>query len=122
MTPTVVKSAKQISVAQMFAPDRTGQTQAHSMARQISAEDKHGHWVGKYIFGKKLGEGGFGTVRSALNSANKERVAFKILDKVEIKDVQRVVQVRNEISLFTTLKQPNIVAGIEALTSSTRLF
>ena len=92
------------------------------MAGQISAKEKHSYRVGKYIIGKKLGEGGFGPVRSALNTATKERVAIKILDKGEIKDVQRVVQVRNEISLLTTLKHPNIVTGIEVLSSSTRLF
>lgn len=92
------------------------------MVTEMGLREKQGYRIGKYIIGKKLGEGGVGSVRSALNSETRERVAIKILDKALINDFQMIAQVKNEISLLTKLKHPNIVGGIEVLSSSNRLF
>ena len=40
--------------------------------------------VGKYEIGRTLGEGTFGKVKYAVNSETAERVAIKILDKVQL--------------------------------------
>ena len=40
---------------------------------------------GYYIHSKKLGEGGFGTVRLATHLLTKQQVAIKIIEKEKIK-------------------------------------
>lgn len=83
---------------------------------------KSGARLGKYILGKKIGEGGFGVVRCGVHEDTGDRVAIKILDKSQAQMMHMTPQVKKEIGLLTTLRHENIVSGVEVLSSSTRLF
>ncbi|PXF50012.1 CBL-interacting protein kinase 23 [Gracilariopsis chorda] len=78
--------------------------------------------VGKYVIHEKLGAGGFGVVRKAIDETTGEAVAIKILDKAELQMYEMTQHVKKEISLLTTLNHPHIVKGVEVLNSKTKLF
>lgn len=78
--------------------------------------------VGKYALLGKLGEGGFGIVRKALNTEDGTLVAIKILDKSELQLHDMTQSVKREIALLTSLDHPNIVKGREVLNSRNKLF
>lgn len=78
--------------------------------------------VGKYSIRERLGAGGFGVVRKAVNEKDGSVVAIKILDKTELRLHEMTQNVKKEIALLTMLQHPNIVAGHEVLNSKTKLF
>lgn len=78
--------------------------------------------VGKYSLYEKLGAGGFGIVRKAINDEDGSIVAIKILDKTELQLHNMTQHVKKEITLLTMLNHPNIVKGYEVLNSKTKLF
>lgn len=78
--------------------------------------------VGKYSLYEKLGVGGFGIVRKAINDEDGSIVAIKILDKTELQLHEMTEHVKKEVTLLTMLKHPNIVKGYEVLNSKTKLF
>lgn len=78
--------------------------------------------VGKYVIHEKLGAGGFGMVRKAVDETTGEAVAIKILDKAELQMYEMTQHVKKEISLLTTLNHPHIVKGVEVLNSKSKLF
>eukprot|EP00177_Eucheuma_denticulatum_P006131 GFKZ01011182.1.p1 GENE.GFKZ01011182.1~~GFKZ01011182.1.p1 ORF type:complete len:766 (+),score=103.12 GFKZ01011182.1:339-2636(+) len=78
--------------------------------------------VGRYALLGKIGEGGFGTVRKALNTEDGTVAAIKILDKSELQLHDMTQSVKREIALLTSLDHPNIVKGREVLNSKNKLF
>ncbi|CDF41268.1 Serine/threonine protein kinase [Chondrus crispus] len=78
--------------------------------------------VGKYVLLDKIGVGGFGVVRRAINEENGSVVAIKILDKVELQLQEMTGHAKREIALLTKINHPNVVKGYEVLSSKTKLF
>lgn len=77
--------------------------------------------IGRYVLRERIGSGGFGVVRKAVNDENEEIVAIKVLDKTELKLHNMTQNVKKEITLLTTLRHPNIVRGLEVLNSRTKI-
>ena len=71
---------------------------------------------------ERIGAGGFGVVRRAINETDGTTAAVKILDKQELRLNDMTQNLKKEISLLTTLKHPNIVEGYAVLASKTKVF
>ncbi|CAA2961075.1 CBL-interacting serine threonine- kinase 21, partial [Olea europaea subsp. europaea] len=65
--------------------------------------------IGKYQLIRTIGEGSFAKVKLALNTANKQYVAIKIIDKQMVTKLNLMHQVLQEIRSMRLLHHPNIV-------------
>ncbi|XP_060173967.1 CBL-interacting serine/threonine-protein kinase 1 isoform X2 [Lycium barbarum] len=84
--------------------------------------NKKGMRVGKYEFGKTLGEGNFGKVKYAKHSDSGQSFAIKILEKNKIQDLRITDQIKREIRTLKVLKHPNVVRLYEVLASKTKIY
>ncbi|XP_059286340.1 CBL-interacting serine/threonine-protein kinase 1-like isoform X1 [Lycium ferocissimum] len=84
--------------------------------------NKKGMRVGKYEFGKTLGEGNFGKVKYAKHSDSGQSFAIKILEKNKIQDLRITDQIKREICTLKVLKHPNVVRLYEVLASKTKIY
>lgn len=78
--------------------------------------------VGKYEFGRVLGEGKFSKVKFARNVENGESVAIKIMDKDTLLEQNMVQQIKREISVMNLIKHPNVVQLHEVMASKKRIY
>ena len=68
------------------------------------------------MLGKKLGEGAYAVVHTALNKKTNDRLAMKIYDKEKIlSNASRKRSVTREINLLKKLDHPNIVKLFESI-------
>ncbi len=68
------------------------------------------------MLGKKLGEGAYAVVHTALNKKTNDRLAMKIYDKEKIlSNASRKRSVTREINLLKKLDHPNIVKLYESI-------
>jgi serine/threonine protein kinase len=65
--------------------------------------------VGKYILGRKLGQGTFGKVKQATHSETGRLVALKLLDRKRISASGMGEQIKKEIAVMQSLQHRNIV-------------
>lgn len=91
-------------------------------SRGHKSREKKVKRVGKYELSTTLGEGTFGKVKLGVHQDTHERVAVKILDKVQIQQQNMGGQVKKEISIMKQLKHPNVVMMKEVLASRTKIF
>ncbi|KAK7291755.1 hypothetical protein RIF29_07139 [Crotalaria pallida] len=88
-------------------------------------KDKEGRQrmgVGKYEFGRTLGEGNFGKVKFAKNTDSGQPFAVKILEKNKIINLNSTDQIKREIATLKLLKHPNVVRLHEVLASKTKIY
>lgn len=72
--------------------------------------------ISDYMLGKKLGEGAYAVVHTALNKKTNDRLAMKIYDKEKIlANASRKRSVSREITLLKKLDHPNIVKLFESI-------
>lgn len=68
------------------------------------------------MLGKKLGEGAYAVVHTAINKKTNDRIAMKIYDKEKIlSNASRKRSVSREIELLRRLEHPNIVRLYESI-------
>ena len=80
------------------------------IAQELLVQKQKGNPNNKYIRGKKLGQGTFGSVYKAKNIIFSNYVAMKIIPKKSNMDV---VLINNEIDILKKLSHPNIVRIFE---------
>eukprot|EP01018_Ginkgo_biloba_P023345 Gb_33333 [translate_table: standard] len=78
--------------------------------------------VGKYEFGRILGEGSFAKVRLAKHVETGRNMAIKVLNKERILKDKMVEQIKREISTMKLVKHPNIVQLSEVMASKTKIY
>lgn len=78
--------------------------------------------VGKYEFGRVIGEGSFAKVRLARNTQTGEYFAVKVLNKERILKDKMVEQIKREISTMRLVKHPNIIQLAEVMASKTKIY
>ncbi|KAH9318563.1 hypothetical protein KI387_020332, partial [Taxus chinensis] len=78
--------------------------------------------VGKYEFGRVIGEGSFAKVRLARNMQTGQNLAIKVLNKERILKDKMVEQIKREISTMRLVKHPNIVQLAEVMASKTKIY
>ncbi|XP_073029909.1 CBL-interacting serine/threonine-protein kinase 1-like [Primulina eburnea] len=83
---------------------------------------KNGMRLGKYEFGRTLGEGNFGKVKFARHTDSDRPFAIKILEKNTILDLKLTQQIKREIGTLKLLKHPNVVRLYEVLASKTKVY
>ncbi|GFQ05808.1 cbl-interacting protein kinase 32 [Phtheirospermum japonicum] len=65
--------------------------------------------IGKYEFGRTIGEGTYVKLKFAQNSENEQPVAIKILDKDAVLKHKMAEQNKQEIEIMKLIKHPNVV-------------
>ncbi|KAE8708839.1 CBL-interacting serine/threonine-protein kinase 9 [Hibiscus syriacus] len=90
------------------------------MANRTSATNKT--HVGKYVFGKTLGEGSFAKVKFARNIETEENVAIKIVDKEKVLKHKMIGQIKREISTMKLIRHPNVIRMYEVMASKTKIY
>ncbi|KZV57973.1 CBL-interacting serine/threonine-protein kinase 1-like [Dorcoceras hygrometricum] len=83
---------------------------------------KKGMRLGKYEFGRTLGEGNFGKVKFARHVESDRPFAIKVLEKNTILDLKLTHQIKREIGTLKLLKHPNVVRLYEVLASKTKIY
>ncbi|XP_047257279.1 CBL-interacting serine/threonine-protein kinase 1 isoform X3 [Capsicum annuum] len=83
---------------------------------------KKGMRIGKYEFGRTLGQGNFGKVKYAKHIDSGKSFAIKILEKHRIHDLRITDQIKREIRTLKVLKHPNVVRLYEVLASKTKIY
>ncbi|XP_073313352.1 CBL-interacting serine/threonine-protein kinase 1-like [Primulina huaijiensis] len=83
---------------------------------------KKGMRLGKYEFGRTLGEGNFAKVKFARHVDSDRPFAIKILEKNTILDLKLTHQIKREIGTLKLLKHPNVVRLYEVLASKTKIY
>ncbi|KAF8413536.1 hypothetical protein HHK36_001527 [Tetracentron sinense] len=78
--------------------------------------------VGKYEFGRTLGEGSFAKVKFARNVETGENVAIKILDKEKLLKHKMISQIKREISTMKLIRHPNVIRMYEVMASKTKIY
>ncbi|KAH9331095.1 hypothetical protein KI387_003203, partial [Taxus chinensis] len=78
--------------------------------------------VGKYEFGRTLGEGTFSKVKFARNMETGENVAVKIMEKEKLLKHKMLQQIKQEISTMKLIKHPNVVQLHEVMASKTKIY
>ncbi|XP_077237569.1 CBL-interacting serine/threonine-protein kinase 9-like [Tasmannia lanceolata] len=78
--------------------------------------------VGKYEFGRVLGEGSFGKVYLARNMETGEKRAIKVFNKDRVVKDKMMEQIKREISTMKLVNHPNIVHLYEVMASKTKIF
>ncbi|KAL6568774.1 CBL-interacting protein kinase 2 [Orobanche hederae] len=76
----------------------------------------------KYELGKLLGQGTFAKVYHARDIKNGNSVAIKIIDKEKILKVGMVDQIKQEISVMSLVRHPNIVQLYEVLATRAKIY
>jgi hypothetical protein len=76
-------------------------------SKLITAEER-------YLFGKTLGEGGFGIVKECISNEDGRRVAIKIINRGQL-EPDDVVAIHNEEHILGKLHHPNIVQMFDFL-------
>ncbi|KAK9825760.1 hypothetical protein WJX74_005153 [Apatococcus lobatus] len=71
--------------------------------------------IGKYIMGKQLGRGAFGTVRLGKDPATGDLVAIKEIDAGNFRNISQIEQIQEEINVLSNLKHPNIIHLLESI-------
>src|SRR5262245_46499860 len=71
--------------------------------------DGTGQMAGEYRLGRKLGEGGFGTVYEAEHPVLKRRAAVKVLHRVADRDSEAVQRFISEAQAVNQIRSPHIV-------------
>ncbi|KAI3961481.1 hypothetical protein MKX01_001217 [Papaver californicum] len=77
--------------------------------------------IGRYQFGRTIGEGTFAKVKLAMNIDTRQNVAIKIIDKKMVIENQMMYQIK-EISVMRLLHHPNIVRTYEVIATKTRIY
>ncbi|GLJ16543.1 hypothetical protein SUGI_0282970 [Cryptomeria japonica] len=78
--------------------------------------------VGKYEFGRVIGQGSFAKVRLARNTQTGEHFAIKVLNKERILKDKMVEQIKREICTMRLVRHPNIVQLGEVMASKTKIY
>ncbi|XP_073311893.1 CBL-interacting protein kinase 23-like isoform X1 [Primulina huaijiensis] len=78
--------------------------------------------VGKYEFGRTLGEGSFGKVKFARNLETGENMAIKIIDKSKVLKHKMISQIKCEISTMKLIRHPNVIRMHEVMASKSKIF
>ncbi|CAI9098573.1 OLC1v1035243C1 [Oldenlandia corymbosa var. corymbosa] len=78
--------------------------------------------VGKYQLSRTIGEGTFAKVKLAINTANGQHVAIKIIDKQMVIKNNLISQVSREIRTMKLLHHPNIVRIYEVIGTKTKIY
>ncbi|KAG2314331.1 hypothetical protein Bca52824_017453 [Brassica carinata] len=78
--------------------------------------------VGKYEFGRTLGEGNSAKVKLATDTVSGQSFAVKIIDKSRTSRLNVPFQIKREIRTLKVLKHPNIVRLHEVLASKTKIY
>ena len=76
------------------------------LAQELLVPKQKGNPSDKYIIGKKIGSGSYGTVYEATNIIFKSKVAMKMIIK---KENMNSVLINNEIDILKKMSHPNIV-------------
>ncbi|KAF3629883.1 CBL-interacting protein kinase 1 [Capsicum annuum] len=101
------------------------QQQQQQQEEEIIRSDqrgKKGMRIGKYEFGRTLGQGNFGKVKYAKHIDSGKSFAIKILEKHRIHDLRITDQIKREIRTLKVLKHPNVVRLYEVLASKTKIY
>ncbi|KAM3289207.1 CBL-interacting serine/threonine-protein kinase 1 isoform X1 [Capsicum chacoense] len=101
------------------------QQQQQQQQEEIIRSDqrgKKGMRIGKYEFGRTLGQGNFGKVKYAKHIDSGKSFAIKILEKHRIHDLRITDQIKREIRTLKVLKHPNVVRLYEVLASKTKIY
>ena len=78
--------------------------------------------VGKYILGRKLGQGTFGKVKLAEHCETRRQVALKMMDKRRISASGMGDQIKKEIAIMKSLQHRNIIELYEVLASPSTIY
>eukprot|EP00268_Persea_americana_P068547 TRINITY_DN955_c0_g2_i1.p1 TRINITY_DN955_c0_g2~~TRINITY_DN955_c0_g2_i1.p1 ORF type:complete len:439 (+),score=98.87 TRINITY_DN955_c0_g2_i1:1022-2338(+) len=78
--------------------------------------------VGKYEFGRVLGEGTFGTVHLARDVETGEKRAIKVISKDRVVKDKMTEQIKREISTMKLVKHPNVVHLFEVMASKSKIY
>jgi serine/threonine protein kinase len=80
--------------------------------------------IGKYELGKTLGQGTFGKVKCAVDTADGKRTpyAIKILDRKQIEKENMQEQLKNEIAIMKMLKHEHVVRMFEVIQSPQHIY
>jgi len=70
----------------------------------------------------KIGKGAYAVVKSGVQRNTGRRVAIKVYNKNELKDLKRKACIDREISIQKSLRHPNIVKLHEVINTDTELF
>jgi len=76
----------------------------------------------RYFIGKRIGQGAYAVVKAGIDTRNNQKVAIKIYDKKNLKDIQRRKGVRREIKLLERMKHDNIIRLYEAFDNKKQVF
>ncbi|XP_073028700.1 CBL-interacting serine/threonine-protein kinase 23-like isoform X2 [Primulina eburnea] len=78
--------------------------------------------VGKYEFGRTIGEGSFGKVKFARNLETGENMAIKIIDKTKVLKHKMISQINREISTMKLITHPNVIRMHEVMANKSKIF
>ncbi|KAF8391691.1 hypothetical protein HHK36_024000 [Tetracentron sinense] len=78
--------------------------------------------VGKYEFGRVLGEGSFGKVHLARDVETGEKRAIKVFHKDRVVKDKMTEQIKREISTMKLVRHPNVVHLFEVMASKTKIY
>ena len=76
----------------------------------------------EYIIMKKIGQGTFGVVVSAIHIKTNEKVAIKILEKEKIIEKANINRIRKEIDILKQLRHNNIVQLYNVIDTLTHIY
>lgn len=91
------------------------------MANDIIPEGE-GEIIGNYRIQKTIGQGSYGKVKLAINLKTKERVAIKIINKRNIKNVKQATRIKREIRFLKLLHHPHIVKVWDVLETQEHIY
>lgn len=95
------------------APDhehmRRRQEEKELTARQKKDLSRPGNRLGQYRIVKNIGEGSFGKVRLAIHEITGEKVALKIIDRLQLVTRDMAGRIEREIQYLQLLRHPHII-------------
>lgn len=84
--------------------------------------DVAGVGVGPYVMTDTIGRGTFSEVKLAIHRDTRVEYAIKILNKSDIKENERTINVRREVAILKRLNHRNIVKLREVLSSPIKIY
>ncbi|KAK4748366.1 hypothetical protein SAY87_014952 [Trapa incisa] len=99
----------------------TGKKSSADEGQASSEKQQKSPFLGRYEMGRLIGSGHFGKVYYAHKLNNGEEVAIKVMEKKMIVDKGLMDKIKQEITILSRLRHPNIVQLIEVMATKSKV-